>query len=104
VYFHLHLSSTHRHERNAVDEGQVARGQREVIPNGAIQLLSPTEASSLSPAAQVQLLLNTPIADIRGVFARKIPLNPVVDGEMIWRPKTFTLWRIWPRLRRLSRA
>ncbi|KAK4447163.1 Alpha/Beta hydrolase protein [Podospora aff. communis PSN243] len=57
----------------------------------AIQLLNPAEASSLSNTAQVQLLLDTPMADIRDKIGRKVPLGPVVDGEMIPRANSFVL-------------
>ena len=56
----------------------------------AVQLLSSEdEGAPLSDADQVAKLVNASMEDIREKIARKFPLGPLVDGEMVPRVTTY---------------
>ncbi|KAK4171979.1 putative carboxylesterase [Triangularia setosa] len=56
--------------------------------NMALQLL---EIPEIEEAAQIQRLLKVPMEDIREKIARKVPMAPIVDGDLIPRTTSYAL-------------
>jgi len=57
----------------------------------AVQLLDVAGDSISSEAGQVEVLLSASMADIRDKIGRKMPLGPVVDGDLVPQVNTFEL-------------
>ncbi len=65
-----------------------ALGERSFI--GALQLLGPAgEAAPSDEKAQVQRYLDVSMEDIREKIGRKVPMAPLVDGDLIPRTTTY---------------
>lgn len=66
----------------------MALGERSFA--GALQLLANDETAASDANAPVQRFLDASIEDVREIIGRKVPLTPLVDGDLIPRATTYS--------------
>ncbi|KAK4683063.1 hypothetical protein QC764_121820 [Podospora pseudoanserina] len=88
--FHLHSKEPLFNQLISMSGSSLVKAKQPELAEGsfkrALQLL---DISETDETAQVQRLLTVPMEDIREKIARKVPMAPIVDGDLIPRTTSY---------------
>lgn len=88
--FHLHSEEPLFHQLIAMSGTSLLRARRpELLERSFGKVVDIFGWNNLSPAEQVQKLLDLPMEELRAKVGRQIPIGPMVDGDVIPEITTF---------------
>jgi carboxylesterase type B len=92
--FHLHSTEPLFHQLIAMSGSSLVKAKQPEVAersfNMALQLLGTAE-EKLGPSEKVKQFLKAPMEDIREKIGRKVPMAPIVDGDLIPRATSYSM-------------